>query len=61
MKEKKKKLFSQSDSLRPGDSIIHPDFGQGLIISLAENIATVAFKKKGLKKLDLGLAAVKKM
>lgn len=57
----KKKLFSKSDAFRPGDSVKHPDFGQGLIVTLANNVATIAFKQKGLKKIDVTLALLEKV
>lgn len=57
----KRKLFAKSDAYRPGDSVNHPDFGQGLIVTLANNIATIAFKKKGLKKIDITLASLEKI
>ncbi len=55
------KLFSKSDAFRPGDSVKHPDFGQGLIVTLANDIATIAFKKKGLKKINISLASLEKV
>ena len=57
----RKKLFTKSDAFRPGDSVKHPDFGQGLIVTLANNIATIAFKQKGLKKIDVTLAPLEKV
>ena len=47
--------------LRPGDSVSHPDFGQGIIISIQGTVASVAFKRKGLKKLALGIAPLIKL
>lgn len=57
----RKKLFTKSDAFRPGDSVKHPDFGQGLIVTLANNVATIAFKQKGLKKIDITLAPLEKI
>jgi DNA helicase-2/ATP-dependent DNA helicase PcrA len=57
----KTKLFAKSDVFRPGDSVKHPDFGQGLIVTLVNDIATIAFKKKGLKKINITLAPLEKM
>ncbi|MDD5083875.1 MAG: UvrD-helicase domain-containing protein [Candidatus Moranbacteria bacterium] len=59
--KRKPKLFSKSDAFRPGDSITHPDFGQGLIVTLVNDIATIAFKKKGLKKISIALVPLKKL
>lgn len=60
-RKSRNKLFDKSDAFRPGDSVAHPDFGQGLIVTLANNIATIAFKKKGLKKIDVTLAPLEKL
>jgi DNA helicase-2/ATP-dependent DNA helicase PcrA len=46
--------------LRPGDNVSHPDFGGGIIVSIAGTIATVAFKKVGVKKMMLGAAPLRK-
>jgi DNA helicase-2/ATP-dependent DNA helicase PcrA len=60
-KSPRRKLFAASDAFRPGDSVKHPDFGRGLIVIINEHIATVAFQKKGLKKIDLALAPLEKV
>lgn len=61
VRQSRPKLFSKSDVFRPGDSVSHPDFGQGLIVTLTNNLATIAFKKKGLKKIDITLAPLTKL
>ncbi len=47
-----------------GDKVVHPKFGQGMIVSLVEDrgsvIATVAFPGGGVKRLDLSLARLRK-
>ena len=48
-------------SYRDGDRVKHPDFGEGLVISVKEDIATVAFKKSGIKKLSLSIAPLEKV
>ena len=55
------KITTPGNILRPGDSVSHPDFGQGIIISIQGNIGTVAFKRKGVKKLALNLAPLTKL
>jgi DNA helicase-2/ATP-dependent DNA helicase PcrA len=60
-KEAKEKLFARSTDFRPGDSVSHPDFGNGLVIAKDDALATVAFKKVGVKKLALGIADLKKL
>lgn len=57
---KGQKKISSGGNFRPGDSVAHPTFGDGVVISLDGGIATVAFKKKGLKKLALDLAPLTK-
>jgi DNA helicase-2/ATP-dependent DNA helicase PcrA len=46
----------QPDDVRPGDAVVHPQFGGGLIISKDGTLATIAFKKVGVKKMMLGVA-----
>jgi DNA helicase-2/ATP-dependent DNA helicase PcrA len=60
-KKSKEKLFQNTSSFRPGDSVKHPDFGQGLIVTLSGSLATIAFKKKGLKKIDITFVALEKV
>lgn len=57
---RKKKLPSQ-ETFRPGDSVSHPDFGHGVVIALQGTIISVAFKKKGVKKLALGITPLSKL
>jgi len=48
------------DDVRPGDMVEHPQFGSGLIVSIAGTLATIAFKRSGVKKMMLGVAPLKK-
>lgn len=48
------------ENFRPGDTVEHPRFGTGLIISINDKLATIAFKHSGVKKLMLGAAPLKK-
>lgn len=48
------------DEVRPGDMVEHPQFGSGLIISIAGTLATIAFKRAGVKKMMLGVAPLRK-
>lgn len=47
--------------VRPGDMVEHPQFGGGLIVSIAGTLATIAFKRSGVKKMMLGVAPLKKL
>ncbi len=46
----------QVGEVRPGDMVSHPQFGSGLIVSVAGTLATIAFKRAGVKKMMLGVA-----
>ncbi|MEI6649969.1 MAG: UvrD-helicase domain-containing protein [Candidatus Moraniibacteriota bacterium] len=48
-------------NLRPGDEVEHPEFGGGVVISISGTIATIAFKRVGVKKLMLGMAPLRKV
>ncbi len=48
------------EDVRPGDMVEHPQFGSGLIVSIAGTLATIAFKRSGVKKMMLGVAPLKK-
>jgi DNA helicase-2/ATP-dependent DNA helicase PcrA len=51
----------QVTGFKDGDRVRHPQFGEGIVISIQDDIAVVAFKKAGLKKLALGIAPLKKI
>ena len=59
--KKKKTQRYQSEKFGSGDRIFHETFGQGLIVGLQGEMATVAFSKVGLKKLDLTIAPIRKI
>ena len=50
-----------AESLRPGDAISHPTFGNGIVIKIEGALATIAFRTKGVKKLALGIAPIEKI
>ncbi|MFZ1684759.1 MAG: 3'-5' exonuclease, partial [Candidatus Zixiibacteriota bacterium] len=47
--------------LRPGDMVTHAEFGNGLVIALDGTLVSVAFKKRGVKKMMLGVAPLQKV
>lgn len=53
--------FAKVGEVRPGDMVHHQEFGSGLIIALAGNLVTVAFKERGVKKMMLGVAPLTKI
>jgi DNA helicase-2/ATP-dependent DNA helicase PcrA len=47
--------------LSEGDGVQHQIFGSGTVIELHGDLATIYFKNKGTKKLDIGFAPLKKI
>lgn len=47
---------SSKTGLKNGDRVSHPKFGEGMIITVKGDIATIAFDKAGMKKLSLSVA-----
>ncbi|MBR5228291.1 MAG: DNA helicase PcrA [Firmicutes bacterium] len=52
---------SSKASLTEGTKVKHPKFGEGLIISINKNTATIAFDSVGIKKLALDIAPLTKI
>ncbi|MFA5777610.1 MAG: UvrD-helicase domain-containing protein [Parcubacteria group bacterium] len=64
--EKNKKSIAHDSEFiiqkfKDGEHVHHPDFGDGVVISIQGDIITVAFKKNGIKKLALKFAPLKKI
>jgi DNA helicase-2/ATP-dependent DNA helicase PcrA len=57
IKTKKKSLAD----FKGGERVRHSEFGDGLVISVVEDIVTVAFKKAGLKRLSAEYANLKRI
>ncbi len=51
----------KSKTFRPGDSVLHPTFGNGVVVKVEGTLATVAFRTRGIKKLALGIAPLEKI
>jgi len=49
------------ENFRDGEKVKHSEFGEGVVISTQGDIITVAFKQKGIKKLALEFAKLKKI
>jgi DNA helicase-2/ATP-dependent DNA helicase PcrA len=60
-KKKKKKVPKAASELKDGDRVAHAEFGEGIIISIDKDVATIAFPGKGIKKLSLVYAGLKKV
>jgi len=63
--EDEKKSYSQisirKSKFKDGEHVHHSEFGDGMVISIQDEIITVAFKKNGIKKLSLKFAPLKKI
>ncbi len=44
-----------------GDGVRHPQFGEGTVLDINGDLATIYFKGKGSKKLDIGFAPLSKL
>lgn len=53
--------FPKEKDFRAGDPVEHPEFGNGIVVSIAGTIATIAFKKVGVKKMMLGSAPIRRV
>ncbi len=57
----KNKMFNDDNDLHPGDVIEHEKYGMGVVISIDGSIATISFKKDGLKKLMKNHKSIRKV
>lgn len=48
-------------SLKNGDRVSHPKFGEGMIVTVKGSVATIAFDTAGIKKLSLDVAPLTKI
>ena len=48
------------ENYKDGDRVKHREFGEGIIISTSGDLATIVFKKTGIKKLSLSFAKLEK-
>ena len=47
--------------LQEGDGVLHPQFGPGTVLEMDGDVASVYFKGKGLRKLNISFAPLKKL
>jgi len=47
--------------LQEGDGVLHPQFGPGTVMEMDGDVASVYFKGKGLRKLNISFAPLKKL
>ena len=57
----KNKMYNDDNDLHPGDVIEHDKYGMGVVIAVEGSIATISFKKDGIKKLMKNHKAIKKV
>ncbi len=59
--EKKEHAQKKMPDLKDGQRVKHSSFGEGVVISVEEDIITVAFMKSGLKKISAKYAKLEKV
>ncbi len=57
----KSKMLNEDNNLQPGDMVNHDKYGFGVVISIDGSIATISFKKDGMKKLMKNHKSIKKI
>lgn len=57
----KSNMFNEDNDLHPGDMINHDKYGFGVVISIDGIIATISFKKDGMKKLMKNHKSIRKV
>ena len=57
----KNKMYNDDNDLHPGDVIEHEKYGMGVVVSIDGSIATISFRKDGLKKLMKNHKSIRKV
>ena len=57
----KTSMFNEDNGLKPGDNVEHAVYGPGVVVAVDKVIATIAFKKDGIKKLMKNHKSIKKV
>ena len=57
----KKEMLNDDNDLHPGDMINHDKYGFGVVIGIDGSIATISFKKDGIKKLMKNHKSIRKV
>ena len=55
------KMFNEDNGLKTGDNVVHDTYGPGVVVNVDKSIATIAFKKGGIKKLMKNHKSIKKV
>ena len=54
-------MYNDDNDLHPGDVIEHEKYGMGVVVSIDGSIATISFRKDGLKKLMKNHKSIRKV
>lgn len=57
----KQSMFNDDNDLKAGDNVIHEKYGPGVVVAVDRSIATIAFKRDGIKKLMKNHKSIKKV
>ena len=57
----KTKMMNEDNDLHPGDMVNHDKYGFGVVVTIDGSIATISFKRDGLKKLMKNHKSIHKM
>ena len=57
----KNKMMNEDNDLHPGDMVNHDKYGFGVVVTIDGSIATISFKRDGLKKLMKNHKSIHKM
>lgn len=57
----KNKMMNKDNDLHPGDMVNHDKYGFGVVVTIDGSIATISFKRDGLKKLMKNHKSIHKM
>ena len=57
----KNKMMNENNDLHPGDMVNHDKYGFGVVVTIDGSIATISFKRDGLKKLMKNHKSIHKM
>ena len=57
----KNKMMNEDNDLHPGDMVNHDKYGFGVVVTINGSIATISFKRDGLKKLMKNHKSIHKM
>lgn len=58
---KKEEIATEKIQLKGGERVAHKEFGDGIVVSVAQDTIVVAFKKAGIKRLSAEYAKLKKI